>query len=86
MDIIKKFIQDNGLEFDDSGSSLNGNCTIISGFALFKEIDTFSELMELMPKIDYESEKELSTVFEYARRNNYGSWWENENNRNQYKL
>lgn len=32
---VEKFISDNGLDFDDTGSALNSNCTVLAGFICF---------------------------------------------------
>jgi len=86
MNIIKKFIKENKLEFDDSGSSLNGNCAIISGFSLYNGINTIDQLIDLMPELNNKGTKELSQVFKYAQTHNYGAWWEDRTNNNQYKF
>lgn len=77
MDRIKNFIEDNGLDFSDSGSSLNGNCVILAGF-ICHVIEgtgltggvTISNLA-----LPTAAETELYRVFEFAYKSDYGNFW-----------
>ena len=77
---ITKFIKDNDLDFTKSGSSLNGDCVVLSGFALHIGITSPEELNDSMVQVDISSEgaTELERVFYYAKANNYGEYWESE--------
>jgi len=73
IDTVKKFIEENGLEFNyESGSDINSNCTILSGFALYNGIKNVKDLFPIVNKIAHD---ELERVFSYAHSNGYGSWW-----------
>lgn len=86
MNKIKQFILDNGLDFSGSGSELNSNCTIISGYALFIGITTTKELLLEMDELDAPAIDELYRVFEFANKNNYGWWWNRPKAANRYKF
>jgi len=82
-----KFIKDNKLNFDTSGSGLNSVCVIISGYALFIEasLDDITEAVEeLFPESVFVDE--LSRVFDYAEDNNYGNWWKLPKAKEMYKF
>jgi hypothetical protein len=84
--MIKKFIEDNGLDFTGSGSELNGNCVILAGFALYKGLTKYDfeeEINEHIP-LTSEVENELMIVFNYAKKKNYGKAWETEDYKKKY--
>ena len=86
--IVKKFIQDNGLDFTGSGSELNGNCLILAGWACYKgftpqELET--QFNEAIPDRSTESLIELLKVFEFAQKKDYGKVWETEHFKLTYK-
>ena len=80
---IKKFIEDNNLDFTSEGSGLNSNCVILAGYALFCEIEDFEEIKNL---VDSNAHLELERVFIYANKNMYGNWWKNEEAHTIYKF
>lgn len=91
MNKIQKFIQDNNLSLDGSGSGLNSTCCIIAGYALYESGDTNDyekllkdivedEVYTLTPEV----EKELERVYDFAYRSNYYSWWETLEAQNKY--
>lgn len=82
---IEKFITDNKLDFtDDAGSGLNGNLTTLCGYSLYLGVDRFDELADVVhTDINWAA---FNRTFHYARKKNYGDWWENENNRKKYKI
>ena len=82
---IKKFIEDNELDFTGFGSELNSVCCIISGYACYLRL-SFSELKEQMKDVDISDTDELRRVFEYAENNNYGEWWNYGGARSLYKF
>jgi hypothetical protein len=82
-----KFIKDNKLNFDTSGSGLNSACVIISGYALFIEasLDDITEAVEeLFPESVFVDE--LSRVFDYAEDNNYEKFWSLPKAKEMYKF
>jgi hypothetical protein len=89
--IIQDFIKDNNINLDTSDSALNGACVILSGFALYKEINSSDDLIKIIEKILPEIDvavykKELSRVFHYADMNNYGKFWETKQAQKEYKF
>ena len=94
---LEEFIKLNDLKFTEGRR--NTDCTVLIGYALyytydtkegkFKSEDTKSVLESILQdklKADSELKKEFEKVFEFAKRNKYGKWWEKENNSNRYKL
>ena len=82
-----KFIKDNKLNFNTSGSGLNSACVIISGYALFikANIDEIAEAIDdLFPESYYEDE--LSRVFKYASNNHYERFWDLPKAKEMYKF
>jgi len=85
---IEQFIKDNELEFTGEGSSLNGNCTIIAGYACHKGMSeeyTFIQQFDVT-ELSKEAEKELRRVFSYAVSKNYGNYWKTKAAANLYKF
>ncbi len=76
------FIIENNLNFNGSGSGLNGMCVVISGYALHlgvKDNGVIEEAInEVFPKAEGNYEKELERVFAYAEYNSYGKYWKTE--------
>ena len=79
-ELIADFIENNNLDFSGSGSSLNGNCCILGGYANYLEIEV-DELCNTMKELGYDSEviEELDTVATYAESKSYGIAWEDGN-------
>lgn len=74
---IEKFIVDNDLDFESTDSGLNANCVVLAGYALHLGIDDFeTELLPEVEGLNNDALLELERVFNYARVNNYGAWWE----------
>lgn len=90
MNLLEKFIEDNKLKFDVSGSALNGACVIISGYALFLRIKNFATVAEaIVAKFPSEKgnfEDELERVFNFAKTRNYGEWWKSSDAQKIYKF
>lgn len=91
MNKIQKFIQDNNLNLEDSGSGLNSTCCAIAGYALYASNDThdYSKLLEDIEEdglydLTSEVSSELERVYDYAYNNNYYSWWETLEAQNKY--
>jgi hypothetical protein len=83
-----KFIKDNELNFNTSGSGLNSACVIISGYALHLGAINTSEIvgaiLQLFPEADFEDE--LNRVFDYASDNNYEKFWSLPKAKEMYKF
>lgn len=82
VEIVKKFIEDNKLDFSGRGSELNGNCTTLAGFICYvlDEDPDFNANLDghnIITDLDFsaDSEKELRRVFEYAYGNCYEKFW-----------
>lgn len=77
---IEKFIRENELNFNSSGSSLNGAYTVVCGFADYvgaskkavKEAVLACTGVETLPT---ESNKELEKIYKFTTTYNYGKWW-----------
>lgn len=88
-ELLIKFIIENGLTFNTTGSSLNSDCCIISGYALYIGVENMNELQEAIdesvaePGMYYD---ELERVFEYANQNDYGAYWLTADAKLQYKF
>ena len=68
---VKKFIEDNRLDFSSSGSELNGNCTTLAGFICYildedPDFNYSSDGHNIITDLDFsaDSEEELRRVFE----------------------
>jgi hypothetical protein len=87
---LKKFIKDNSLSFTGTGSDLNGNCTIIAGYADFlgetDDINIIKAIKEDFPGISITILNEISRVFDFAYTYNYGNFWKTEAAKKQYKF
>ena len=82
VEIVKKFIEDNKLDFSGRGSELNGNCTTLAGFiccVLDKDPDNYlsSHGYEIISELDISTDAaiELERVFDYAYNNYYEKFW-----------
>jgi len=87
---IEYFIKENDLIIlEDSGNGRNSKSTIISGYAISIGEEDTTTIMAVLNSINLESSTnypELERVFKVALRSNYGRWWDNEENRKQYKI
>ena len=80
--IVKKFIEDNKLDFSGRGSELNGNCTTLAGFICYvldeePVIYLSSHGYAIISELDISADAavELGRVFEYAYDNSYAKFW-----------
>ncbi len=75
--LIEKFIKLNGLDFSGSGSTLNGNCVILAGYACYLDLSflVLSDLIAESKSYSPDFWVELEKVFDYAEKANYGAWW-----------
>lgn len=81
--IVKKFIEDNKLDFSGRGSELNGNCTTLAGFICYvldedPDFNSYGDGESIIDElgISSEAEEELRRVFDYAYTNCYEKFWE----------
>ena len=82
--MIKKFIEDNNLDFTGSGSELNGNCVILAGYALHKGL-IWEDLEDIInTEFSSEASHEFDRVFTFAEKRNYGKAWETEDYKKKY--
>lgn len=87
IDIVKKFITDNGLDFSGSGSDLNGNCVILAGFICYVTIGSSGGRRVVFGlDLPSEAEEELLRVFDYAYNNDYSTFWDTPEAREKYKF
>lgn len=83
-EIVERFIKDNGINLDGSGSGLNGNCVILAGFichVLDKYDDpTTTDVNYIVDNLTLsdDARKELKKVFSYAYVNSYEKFWEDD--------
>lgn len=87
-DKLIKFIIDNKLNFNGSGSALNGMCTVISGYALHIEAsvgDIKEAIAETFPKAT-SYQKELERVYKVAEDRGYGTYWSTTEAKEMYKF
>lgn len=82
-DKLVKFIEENGLEFPNSGSGLNGACTVLCGFADHLGTTRTDVEQAILIARDVPGEvalpstvyKEVKRVHDFAKTYQYGKWW-----------
>jgi riboflavin synthase len=77
---IEKFIRENELNFNSSGSGLNGAYTVVCGYADHvgaskKSVKEAVIACTGVTALGPESKKELDKVYNFASTYNYGKWW-----------
>ncbi len=84
---LEQFIKDNNIDLTQTGSNLNGQCVVLSGFALYLGMD-FNDVdnvvKEMFPEASYFDE--LERVFNYADSHNYSSYWKTDQAKQMYKF
>jgi hypothetical protein len=93
---LTQFIVDNELNFDDTGSGLNGACVILCGYALHIDPEEKIDASDVINAVDKSFIKipksrsyymhEINSVFEFAKNNHYGDWWKSLYASKQYKF
>lgn len=91
MEKIKKFIEDNNLDFSGIGSDLNGACIILAGFCLYSNEDNSDceaeiEFLQDKMKLSVEALDEFERVYNYAYTNNYINFWTTAKAKKMYKF
>lgn len=79
---VKKFIEDNKLDFSGSGSELNGNCTTLAGFICYvldeePDFNSNADGHNIIYELDFsvDADDELRRVFDYAYSSYYEKFW-----------
>lgn len=86
---LKKFIKDNKLKFDSS-DYMNTDLVVLLGYSLYlNNGDRNTKMLNNILQPYFEVEPNLKDQFErldtYTYNASYADWWDNEDNRNQYK-
>lgn len=79
--MIKKFIEDNKLDFLTDGT-INTNCCILAGYICYLDLPTEEldkQIDEVTSLFNCKSKKELERLYKHAQKNDWG-----ENYRNGY--
>lgn len=83
---IEVFIDENNLTFEEG--QRNTDSTVLSGYALHIGLRTLPTLVAAVENqcddADYGWEDELERVFDYAKDNAYGDWWNSKEARDRY--
>jgi hypothetical protein len=81
MTVIKKFIEENKISFEEG--TRNNSVTTLIGYALHLGLDVSDLIIELEDQIKEDGfiEDEILRLWGYCKDRNYGNWWENEKNR-----
>ena len=82
---LRKFMDDNKLDFPSGGR--NANLVTLIGYGLYIGA-TIEDYKTAMPtgELSEDVAKELERLYTYCKSRNYGIWWETESNRLAYKL
>ena len=90
MNKIQKFIKDNDLNLEDTGSGFNSTCAILAGYAcyLYEDIDPdrlFKEIEEnKRHQLTSWQKEELEKVYCFALDNSYERYWETADGQREY--
>ena len=81
---LKNFIKYNSLTFIEGRR--NSDLVMLCGYSLHlgaekKDVET---VLEEKLSVDAELVSEFNFVYSYAKKNNYGDWWNNPKNKNCY--
>ena len=81
---LKNFIKHNSLTFIEGRR--NSDLVMLCGYSLHlgaekKDVET---VLEEKLSVDAELVSEFNFVYSYAKKNNYGDWWNNPKNKNCY--
>ena len=80
-DKLEKFIRENELNFNSSGSALNGAYTVLCGFADHvgaskKAVRDAVKATTGVETLPVNSKKELDKIYKFTTTYNYGKWWQ----------
>ena len=81
---LKNFIKHNSLTFMEGRR--NSDLVMLCGYSLHvgAEKEDIETILKENFKVDANIEKEFNSVYSYAKKNNYGDWWNNPKNKNCY--
>ena len=81
---LKNFIKHNSLTFKEGRR--NSDLVMLCGYSLHSgaEKEDVETALEEKLKIDAGLVSEFNFVYPYAKKNNYGDWWNNPKNKNCY--
>ena len=81
---LKNFIKHNSLTFTEG--SRNSDLVVLCGYSLYlgAEKEDVETVLEEKLNIDSGLVSEFNFVYPYAKKNNYGDWWNNPKNKNCY--
>ena len=79
---LKNFIKHNNLTFMEGRR--NSDLVMLCGYSLYlgAEKEDVETVLEEKLNVDAELVSEFNFVYPYAKKNNYGDWWNDPNNRN----
>jgi hypothetical protein len=77
---LEQFITDNKLEFN-AGSGGDSNILALVGYSIHIGA-SLQDCIEVADNSDVDSE--IERVYNYAKKNNYGKWWESKVAKEQY--
>lgn len=97
-DKLLEFITNNNLDFNQTNergktdSGLNGACTVLSGYAqhIGADVDITINAAKRsfikIPSTFYTLERELKSVYSYAKHSRYGEFWTSAKAKKMYKF
>ena len=82
---LKNFIQHNKLSFEEGRR--NSDLVMLCGYSLYigAEKEDVEIVLEEKFKADSGVEEEFNRIYPFAKKNNYGNWWDNPKNKNAIK-
>ena len=81
---LKNFIKHNNLTFTEG--CRNSDLVVLCGYSLYlgAEKEDVETVLKEKLSVDAELVSEFNFVYSYAKKNNYGDWWNNPKNKNCY--
>ena len=81
---LKNFIKHNKLTFTEG--CRNSDLVVLCGYSLYlgAEKEDVETVLKEKLSVDAELVSEFNFVYSYAKKNNYGDWWNNPKNKNCY--
>lgn len=81
MSVIRKFIKDNKISFEEG--TRNSSITTLIGYSQYLKLSQRDLEEALLEENDVDSFlfDEIDRLWGYCKNRNYGNWWENEKNR-----
>ena len=84
VEVLKDFIKHNSLTFTEG--CRNSDLVVLCGYSLYlgAEKEDVETVLKEKLSVDAELVSEFNFVYSYAKKNNYGDWWNNPKNKNCY--